>query len=45
VTVGKVEASHGVCGEADCPSMSWIPLANAVRIIVRCLLEFTGVIA
>jgi hypothetical protein len=36
--------SAGFYREADYPNASWMPLAEAVKIIVRCLREFTGVL-
>jgi hypothetical protein len=35
----------GFYREGDYPNAGWMPLQDAVKIIVRCLKEFTGVIA
>jgi hypothetical protein len=35
--------SDGFHREGEYPRASWMPLAEAVRIIIRCLREYTGV--
>jgi hypothetical protein len=35
--------SDGFYREGQCPKAGWMPLEDAVKIIVRCLAEYTGV--
>lgn len=35
--------SDGFYREGKCPNAGWVPLEDAVKIIVKCLREFTGI--